>query len=104
LSVSIVRDKLKQIAIRKLFGASSMKITQLLMREFARQMLIAILIFGPFTFIVLKELLRTFVYSTHFSWTDPFFPLLYCVVVISAICGFQALSLNRADLTSALKD
>jgi putative ABC transport system permease protein len=104
LSVSIVRDKLKQIAIRKLFGASSMKITQLLIREFARQMLIAILIFGPFTFIVLKELLRTFVYATHFSWTDPLFPLLYCVVVISVICGFQALSLNRADLTSALKD
>ncbi|HEY5747683.1 MAG TPA: ABC transporter permease, partial [Chryseolinea sp.] len=73
LSVSIVRDKLKQIAIRKLFGASSLKITQLLIREFARQMLIAILIFGPFTFIVLKELLRTFVYSTHFSWTDPLF-------------------------------
>jgi putative ABC transport system permease protein len=104
LSVSIVRDKLKQIAIRKLFGASSLKITQLLIREFARQMLIAILIFGPFTFIVLKELLRTFVYSTHFSWTDPLFPLLYCVVVISTICGFQALSLNRADLTLALKD
>lgn len=104
LSVSIVRDKLKQIAIRKLFGASSMKITQLLIREFARQMLIAILIFGPFTFIVLKELLRTFVYSTHFSWTDPLYPLLYCMIVISAICGFQALSLNRADLTSALKD
>ncbi|WP_160144064.1 ABC transporter permease [Chryseolinea soli] len=104
LSVSIVRDKLKQIAIRKLFGASSLKITQLLIREFARQMLIAMLIFGPFTFIVLKELLRTFVYATHFSWTDPLFPILYCVVVISAICGFQALSLNRADLTSALKD
>jgi ABC-type antimicrobial peptide transport system permease subunit len=104
LSVSIVRDKLKQIAIRKLFGASSLKITQLLIREFARQMLIAILIFGPFTFIVLKELLRTFVYSTHFSWTDPLYPLLYCMIVISAICGFQALSLNRADLTSALKD
>jgi len=103
LSVSMVRDKLKQIAIRKLFGASGLTITRLLIREFARQMLFAMLVFGPFTYIVLKELLRSFVYTTHFQWSDPLVPLLYCAIVITLICGFQARSLNRTDLTSALK-
>jgi putative ABC transport system permease protein len=103
LIVSIVRDKLKQIAIHKMCGASLFNITRLLINEFARQMLIAILIFGPLTYIVIKELLRNFVYSTHFTLLDPVLPIVYCGLVITMLCGFQALSLNRADLSSALK-
>lgn len=103
LSVSIVRDKIKQIAVHKLYGAHTMHIMLLLVKEFAGQMLIALIVFAPFTYIVLNELLRTFVYSTGFSWLDPIYPIGYCAFVITAICGFQALSLNRNDFTTALK-
>lgn len=103
LSVSIVRDKLKQIAIHKLCGASIANITRLLIKEFVRQMIVAILIFGPVTYIVVKELLRSFVYTTHFTWLDPVIPLAYCGTVITLLCAFQALSLNREDLSGALK-
>jgi putative ABC transport system permease protein len=103
LSISIVRDKLKQIAIHKLFGAGTFGLTRILVREFASQMLVAILFFGPVTYIVLSEMLRTFVYATKFSWLDPLIPIAYCVTIIILLCGFQTLSLNREDLTSALK-
>lgn len=103
LSISLVRDKLKQIAIHKLYGATILRITRLLAREFALQMGLAILIFGPFTYIFLKEFLRNFVYVTAFQWTDSIYPLSYCILVILALCGFQAFSLNRTDLTGALK-
>jgi putative ABC transport system permease protein len=103
LSISIVRDKLKQIAIRKLCGANTFSITRLLVREFASQMLMAILIFGPVTYIILNEILRNFVYSTRFIWLDPIAPLAYCVLIITLLCGFQTLSLNREDLSAALK-
>jgi putative ABC transport system permease protein len=103
LSLSLVRDKIKQIALHKLFGASIPTITRLLVKEFVKQMGIAILIFGPFTYIFLKEFLRNFVYTTPFEWTDPVYPLSYCAIVILALCGFQAFSLNRSDLTGALK-
>jgi putative ABC transport system permease protein len=103
LSISVVRDKIKQIAIHKLHGATIINITRILVWEFIKQLLLAVLMFGPFTYIFLKEWLRNFVYSTHFQWTDPFFPLAYCSLVIILLCGFQALSLNRSDLTSALK-
>ena len=103
LSISIVRDKLKQIAIHKLFGASSFSITQILIKEFASQMLMAIIFFGPLTYIILKEMLRTFVYATNFHWLDPLVPLVYCIVIIILLCGFQTLSLNREHLSSALK-
>lgn len=103
LSVSIVRDKMKQIAVHKLCGAHTFNIMLLLVGEFAKQMLIALIIFAPFTYIVLNELLRTFAYSTGFSWLDPIYPIGYCAVVITAICGFQALSLNHSDFAAALK-
>jgi ABC-type antimicrobial peptide transport system permease subunit len=103
LSISIVRDKSKQIAIHKLCGASTFNITRLLVREFTNQMLKAMLIFGPLTYITLKELLRTFVYATPFNWLDPLIPLVYCVTTIILLCIFQSLSLNRDDLTLALK-
>lgn len=103
LSISIVRDKLKQIAIHKLCGASIFSLTRLLVKEFARQMLMAILIFGPLTYIIIKEILRNFVFTTKFNWLDPIVPLAYCFAVIVLLCGFQTLSLNREDLSSALK-
>jgi ABC-type antimicrobial peptide transport system permease subunit len=101
LSISIVRDKIKQIAIHKLWGAGTYTITRLLIKEFVLQLVFAIAIFGPMTYLILQEVLRTFVYSTPFIWLDPFLPLAYCVVVILLLCMFQTLSLNRKDLTSA---
>ncbi len=103
LCVSLVREKIKQIAIHKLFGASIKNITVLLVKEFAQQLGLAILFFGPLTYIVIQEILRSFVYRTHFVWADPLIPVLYCGVVITLLCGLQANTLNRTDLTASLK-
>jgi len=103
LSVSIVRDKLKQIAVHKIFGANSQNIALLLAREFVRELLMAIVIFGPLTYIFVTEFLRNFVYATNFQWQDPLLPVVYCIAVIVMLCGFQALTLNRSELASALK-
>jgi putative ABC transport system permease protein len=103
LCVSLVREKIKQIAIHKLFGASAGNITFLLVKEFALQLAMAAMIFGPITYLVIQEMLRSFIYRTHFEWLDPLIPLIYCVVVITLLCNLQAYRLNRADLTSSLK-
>ncbi|HEX6890041.1 MAG TPA: ABC transporter permease [Chryseolinea sp.] len=103
LCVSIVREKIKQIAIHKLFGASVKNITILLVKEFALQLALAILFFSPVTYIVIQEILRSFVYRTHFVWLDPLIPVLYCGMVVTVLCGLQANKLNRSDLTASLK-
>lgn len=103
LRVSLVNDKLKEIALHKLFGARPLHITYLLSLIFIKQLLTALFVFAPVTYIVLKELLRVFVYATGFSWLDPVYPIAYCVCVVVAICGFQAMSLNRANVAGALK-
>lgn len=103
LSASLIRDKLKQIAVHRLFGANTLNITALLVLDFARQLAIALIVFLPLSYIVLNELLRTFVYSTHLSWLDPVYPLVYCVCAIVAICAFQAWNLKRTSFIEALK-
>jgi putative ABC transport system permease protein len=103
LSISIVRDKLKQIAVHKLCGADAVHIVRLLVREFTDQMLLAMIVFGPLTYLLLKEILRTFVYTTNITWLDAFIPVVYSSTVIILLCGFQALRLSRDALSEALK-
>jgi putative ABC transport system permease protein len=103
LSISVVRDKLKQIALHRLFGATTLNITILLLMGFLRQLGMALLVFLPISYILLNELLRTFIYSTKFSWLDPVYPIAYCMVVITAICLLQAWKLKRTNSVTALK-
>jgi putative ABC transport system permease protein len=104
LSISVVRDKMKQIAIRKICGADIVHIIYLLVKEFASNLLISILLFAPITYLLINELLRTFVYATRIQWLDPVYPLAYCTLVITVLCIWQALSLNKSDLSGALKE
>jgi hypothetical protein len=98
-----VRDKVKEIAIHHLFGARISDVTRLLARGLLRQLLTALVFFGPMTYMLLNELLKTFVYATKLSWVDLLYPLVYCVVVIIGLCGFQSFRLNRSDFVSTLK-
>jgi len=103
LSISVVRDKMKQIAIRKICGADLIHIIYLLVREFAANLLISVLIFAPITYLIINELLRAFVYSTKIQWLDPVYPIAYCTLVIAVLCIWQALNLTKSDLSEALK-
>ncbi len=104
LSVSVVRDKLRQIAIRKICGAELFHIVLLLVKEFFVQLFIALLITTPIAYILIKELLRNFAYATTLHWTDPLYPLVYCITVITGLCIVQTFTLNRADLSGVLKE
>jgi putative ABC transport system permease protein len=103
LTVSLVRDKLREIAVHQLFGARAADVTRLLALGLLRQMMMAVVFFGPVTYILLTELLKRFAYATKFSWVDPVYPIGYCLVVIVGLCAYQAFSLNRSDFASALK-
>ena len=103
LCLSLVRDKLKEIAVRKMYGANFMNVTAILVRAFAHQILKAILVFGPITYLFLKEWLRNFVYATHFTWMDPVLPLAYCIFVVVVLCATRAGTIKNSDLARAVK-
>lgn len=83
LSLSRMNDNMKQIAIRKTFGASNGDIIQRLAWQFLELMLGSLFFFGPVTYLLLSEWLRNFAYSAKFTWADPFISIGICFVILA---------------------
>jgi putative ABC transport system permease protein len=103
LTISFVRDNLKQIAIHKLCGANNLNLTRILTREFAFQTLLVALLAGPLAYLVIKELLREFVYATQVTLLNFTYPLVFVVLTVIILSALQVVTLNRNDLSSSLK-
>ncbi|MEJ0031106.1 MAG: FtsX-like permease family protein [Bacteroidota bacterium] len=100
LSLARMNDNVKQIAIRKTFGASDSQIVGRLSYQFLELMLGSIFFFGPLTYWLLSEWLRNFAYSAKFSWYDPLMSIGICLAIVFIT---NILILMRIN-TSALKD
>jgi putative ABC transport system permease protein len=103
LSLSLGNDRIKQVAIHKMLGASLPDIVRILMGSFAMPMLIAVLAFGLATYIFLKEWLRNFIYQTHFGIQELIIALTFCIIIITATCARQAAKLTGRNLVEYLK-
>jgi putative ABC transport system permease protein len=103
LSLSRLNDNLKQIAIRRTFGATQYNIVMLMSREFAEELLAAVLFFGPITFLLLREWLKNFVYAAHMQWTDALLGLLACLIIIVITNSTLILNLGKSATSRALR-
>jgi putative ABC transport system permease protein len=103
LSLSRMNDNLKQIAIRRTFGASQNNIVMLMSREFAEELMAAVLFFGPVTFLLLREWLKNFVYAAHMQWSDPLLGLLACLVIILITNSTLIINLSKNATSRALR-
>lgn len=100
LSLSRMNDNMKQIAIRKTFGASDSQIVGRLSLHFLELMLGSLFFFGPITYLLLREWLRNFAYSAKFSWYDPLVSIGICLVIVAIM---NLMMLTRVN-TNSLKD
>jgi putative ABC transport system permease protein len=100
LSLARMNDNVKQIAIRKTFGASDSQIVGRMSYQFFELLLGALFFFGPLTYWLLSEWLRNFAYSAKFSWYDPLISIGVCLVIVLITNVLMLLRIN----TSALKD
>ncbi len=97
LSLSRMKDNMKQIAIRKTFGATNGQIVQRLALQFLELMLVSMFFFGPLTYFLLREWLRNFAYSAKFMWSDPFLSIGVCLVIVAIT---NLLMIRRINTTS----
>lgn len=100
LSLSRMNDNMKQIAIRKTFGASDAQIVRGLSWQFFELMLGSLFFFGPVTYFLLREWLRNFAYSAKFLWADPLISIGICLVIVLITNMLMLLRIN----TNSLKD
>jgi ABC-type antimicrobial peptide transport system permease subunit len=68
LAAYTAENKTKEIGIRKILGASVTRITVLLVKEFVKPVMIAIVIASPLAWIFMNFFLSQFSYRTGISW------------------------------------
>jgi putative ABC transport system permease protein len=97
LSIFVCRIKTKEIGIRKTFGASVRSIYNMLNREFARSVIIAISIACPVSWYLMQQWLKGFSYKTEISWW------IFAISGLMAI-GIAFLSVSWQSYRSARKN
>jgi putative ABC transport system permease protein len=68
LSTFMAEQRTKEIGIRKVFGASTLKILIPLLKDYTHWVLFANLIAWPIGFYLMDKWLARFAYRTGFSW------------------------------------
>ncbi|MBE7174792.1 MAG: ABC transporter permease [Mucilaginibacter polytrichastri] len=68
LATFSAQQRIKEIGIRKVLGASVVQITSLLSRDFLRLVLIAVVIASPIAFFTMQNWLQDFAYRIHLQW------------------------------------
>ncbi|MEM9329102.1 MAG: ABC transporter permease [Bacteroidota bacterium] len=97
----VVNRRMKEMAIRKTFGASFSHILGLLSSDFIRLMIIAFFVATPTAYYLMRQWLQNFVYHTEMTWWMLTFPLgvvLLLALLIAAGQGIKAAKTNPATI------
>lgn len=97
------RQRIREISIRKIHGASRWQIVWLLNKPFMVYAVIAYLIALPITYGLLSNWLEQFAYHVSFSILDWLLPFLVIWLVSVITVGIQAYVLMKVDPVKCLK-
>lgn len=96
-------QKKKEVAVRKVLGASVSHIVFLFGEEFGKLMLIAFVVAAPLGWWVMHSWLQNFAYRTELGAGVFLFALLITSIVVVATVGYKSLSTALADPAKSLR-
>src|ERR1700743_1887440 len=103
LSSYSAKQRIKEIGIRKVLGASASSIATLLSVDFIKLVLIAICISVPIAWWMMNTWLQSFAYKTNMSWWVFVFAGGSAVFIALATIGFQAVKTALANPVKNLR-
>jgi ABC-type antimicrobial peptide transport system permease subunit len=103
LSSFTAENRIKEIGIRKVLGASVLSITKLLSRDFIRLILLSFLIASPLAWWVMNEWLQSYQYRTSVSWWIFAFTLLLSVAIALITISFQSVKAALMNPAKSLR-
>lgn len=103
LTVFAAEQRIKEIGIRKVLGASVLSVTQLLSKDFLKLVLLAVIIAVPFAWYASSRWLQNYAYRIELSWWV--FVLVGLVVVFIALLtiSIQAIKASIANPVKSLR-
>ncbi len=103
LAAFMIRQRVKEIGIRKVLGASAESITFMLTKEFLKLVLIAALIAFPLTWYAMSKWLQSFAYRMNIHWWV--FPAAAAIAMFIAFVtiSFQSIRAAIANPVKSLR-
>ncbi len=98
-----VEQRIKEVGIRKVLGASVTSVSILLSKEFVKLVLIANIIAWPVSYFVMNKWLQDFAYRTNISWIIFVLACGITLLIAMATVSFQAIRAATANPVESLK-
>ena len=103
LAAYMAEQRTKEIGIRKVFGATVSGIVLLLSKDFARLVLVAIVLGAPLAYLTMQRWLEGFAYRVEISWRIFLVAGLGALVVALVTVSYQAVRAALADPVESLR-
>ncbi len=104
MSVFSAERKLREISVRKILGASTRSIIQLLSREFLVVIMVALLLSLPVSYWLARNWLNSFAYHIDLHWGYFILTTLVCLTIAGVTISYQTLRATTVNPVEYLKD
>jgi len=104
LTSFIAEQRTKEIGIRKILGASSQGIVMMLVREFTKWILLAVVIAWPIGYFVMNSWLQNFAYRTALGFDVFLLSAILALLVAVLTVSFQAIRAAVASPADSLRN
>lgn len=103
LATFSIRQRTKEIGIRKVLGASILSITTLLSMDFLKLVLVSIIVAAPIAYYFMAEWLKDFAYHVSIEWWIFVATGVVAVVIALLTIAYQAIRAALANPVKSLK-
>jgi ABC-type antimicrobial peptide transport system permease subunit len=104
LATYMAEMRVKEIGIRKVLGASVIRITTLIAKDFLALVIIAIVIGAPLAWYFMSTWLHEFAYRITLSWSVFVIAGALCLLLAIVTVGYQAIKAALADPVKSLRN
>jgi len=103
LALLMIQQRIKEIGVRKVLGASVTSINNLLTKDFLKLVVVAIVIAAPLAWWLMSKWLQDFPYHTTITWTVFVFVGLSAVLISIATISFHTIKAALANPVKSLR-
>ena len=100
----VIKNKRKEIGIRKILGASIGNLIRILSFDFIQLIFIGFLLATPITYYLMNQWLQSFAYQTNLSWWIFAVAGLITIVIAMVTVGVQSFKISNRNPVEALRN